>query len=75
LYILLHGLPVGGELEYADINTIARALSARKFTLAFLGYGNEAENTAIELTYNWGKSDYQIGSSKVLLLVCSPRAW
>jgi hypothetical protein len=30
LYILLHGLPVGGELEYADINTIARALSARK---------------------------------------------
>jgi lactoylglutathione lyase len=23
---------------------------------------NEAENTAIELTYNWGKSDYQIGT-------------
>jgi lactoylglutathione lyase len=33
-----------------------------EFTLAFLGYGNEAENTAIELTYNWGKSDYQIGT-------------
>jgi lactoylglutathione lyase len=27
-----------------------------------IGYGNEAENTAIELTYNWGKSDYQIGT-------------
>ncbi|CAC9533007.1 Lactoylglutathione lyase (EC 4.4.1.5) [uncultured Gammaproteobacteria bacterium] len=33
-----------------------------EFTLAFLGYGDEAENTAIELTYNWGKSDYQIGT-------------
>ncbi|WP_373896629.1 hypothetical protein [bacterium endosymbiont of Bathymodiolus sp. 5 South] len=30
LYILLHGIPVGGELEYADINTIVCALSARK---------------------------------------------
>ncbi|WP_373896613.1 hypothetical protein [bacterium endosymbiont of Bathymodiolus sp. 5 South] len=30
LYILLHGLPIGGKLEYTDINTIARALSARK---------------------------------------------
>ena len=33
-----------------------------EFTLAFLGYGDEAENTAIELTYNWGKSDYKIGA-------------
>ncbi|HIB97512.1 MAG TPA: recombination protein RecR, partial [Candidatus Thioglobus sp.] len=24
------GIPIGGELEYADINTIAHALSGRK---------------------------------------------
>jgi len=27
---IAHGIPVGGELEYADINTIAHALSGRK---------------------------------------------
>jgi lactoylglutathione lyase len=25
-----------------------------KFTLAFIGYGNESDNSVIELTYNWG---------------------
>ena len=33
-----------------------------KFTLAFLGYGNEAENTALELTYNWDTKEYDIGT-------------
>lgn len=33
-----------------------------KFTLAFLGYGNEASNTVLELTYNWGVKSYEIGS-------------
>ena len=32
------------------------------FTLAFLGYGSEEENTVIELTYNWGKEHYEIGT-------------
>ena len=32
-----------------------------KFTLAFVGYGDESEHTVIELTHNWGKSDYQLG--------------
>jgi lactoylglutathione lyase len=32
-----------------------------KFTLAFLGYGNESENTALELTYNWDTKEYDIG--------------
>src|SRR3970040_1853119 len=35
-----------------------------KFTLAFLGYGEEASNTVLELTHNWGqKEPYQIGSA------------
>lgn len=33
-----------------------------KFTLAFIGYGSEAEHTVIELTYNWGVDSYDIGS-------------
>ena len=33
-----------------------------KFTLAFLGYGDETDNTVIELTYNWGINNYDMGS-------------
>ena len=33
-----------------------------KFTLAFIGYGDEAENTVIELTYNWDTDSYDLGS-------------
>ena len=33
-----------------------------KFTLAFIGYGNESEHTVIELTYNWGVDHYEIGT-------------
>lgn len=34
-----------------------------KFTLAFLGYGDESENTALELTHNWDKSEYELGNA------------
>ena len=34
-----------------------------KFSLAFLGYGNETENTVIELTYNWDTKDYEHGNA------------
>jgi lactoylglutathione lyase len=33
-----------------------------KFTLAFVGYGDEASNTVIELTYNWGVGGYELGN-------------
>jgi len=33
-----------------------------KFTLAFLGYGDEAENTVLELTYNWDTYHYDLGT-------------
>jgi len=33
-----------------------------KFTLAFLGYGPESDNTAIELTYNWDVGKYDRGN-------------
>lgn len=34
-----------------------------KFTLAFLGFGNEQENTVIELTHNWDTSSYEKGNA------------
>ncbi len=33
-----------------------------KFTLAFLAYGPESENTAIELTHNWDTDSYDLGT-------------
>ncbi|MDH5408009.1 MAG: lactoylglutathione lyase [Gammaproteobacteria bacterium] len=33
-----------------------------KFTLAFIGYGSEADSSVIELTHNWDTSEYDIGS-------------
>ena len=33
-----------------------------KFTLAFIGYGDESENTAIELTHNWDIDHYDLGN-------------
>lgn len=32
-----------------------------EFTLAFVGYGDESDNTVIELTYNWGTDKYDLG--------------
>ena len=34
-----------------------------EFTLAFVGYGDEKDNTVIELTHNWGTSSYDQGSA------------
>ena len=34
-----------------------------KFTLAFVGYGTESDNTVIELTHNWDTSAYTIGDA------------
>jgi len=34
-----------------------------EFTLAFVGYGDEKDNTVIELTHNWGTDDYELGDS------------
>ncbi|MBG7393461.1 lactoylglutathione lyase [Pseudomonas aeruginosa] len=33
-----------------------------QFTLAFVGYGNEADSAVIELTHNWGVDAYEIGT-------------
>lgn len=34
-----------------------------KYTLAFVGYGDESEHTVLELTYNWDTSSYDSGNA------------
>ena len=52
-YTELLGMTLLRSKEYPD----------GKFTLAFLGYGDESANTVIELTYNWGVESYEIGTA------------
>lgn len=67
---LLHTMLRVGDLDtslkfYCDI--LGMTLLRKKdypggeFTLAFVGYGDESENTVLELTYNWGTSAYDLG--------------
>ncbi len=34
-----------------------------RFTLAFVGYGDEETNTVLELTHNWDTSSYDLGNA------------
>jgi lactoylglutathione lyase len=33
-----------------------------RFTLAFVGFGDEADNTVLELTHNWDTDQYDLGT-------------
>ena len=68
---LLHTMIRVGNLEtsikfYTDV--LGMQMLRRKdypdgeFTLAFVGYGDEADNTVIELTHNWDTDSYDPGS-------------
>ena len=46
-----------------------------KFTLAFVGYGDEADHTVIELTHNWETSAYELGNGFGHLAVAVPDAY
>ena len=44
-----------------------------RFTLAFVGYGDESDSTAIELTHNWEQAEpYSLGSGFGHLAVSVP---
>lgn len=34
-----------------------------EYTLAFVGYGTEADQAVLELTYNWGVEHYELGNA------------
>ncbi len=46
-----------------------------KFTLAFVGYGDEADTTVIELTHNWDTKSYDIGNGFGHLAIAVPDAY
>ncbi len=51
-YTDILGMTVLRQKEYPD----------GKFTNTFLGYGDEKEQAALELTFNWDTSSYDIGN-------------
>ncbi len=68
---ILHTMLRVGELErsiafYTEI--LGMRLLRRKdypdgrFTLAFVGFGDEADEAALELTHNWDTDHYELGN-------------
>lgn len=69
---LLHTMIRVGDLDrslhfYTDILGMKllrrRDYPEGKFTLAFVGYGDESDSSVIELTYNWGIDKYELGNA------------
>lgn len=69
---LLHTMIRVGNLEkskYFYTNLLGMKLLREKdfpdgkFTLAFMGYGSEDENSVIELTHNWDTDSYNHGNA------------
>ena len=46
-----------------------------KFTLAFVGYGDEKDTTVLELTHNWDTKSYEIGNGFGHIAVAVPDAY
>jgi len=46
-----------------------------KFTLAFVGYGDEADTAVIELTHNWDTKAYDLGNGFGHIAVAVPDAY
>ncbi|MFO1418736.1 MAG: lactoylglutathione lyase [Methylotetracoccus sp.] len=68
---LLHTMIRVGDLDrslsfYTDVLGMALLRRADypdgQFTLAYVGYGPESEQAVLELTYNWGVGNYELGS-------------
>ena len=68
---ILHAMLRVGNLENS-IGFYSQVLGMRvlrrkdypegRFTLAFVGYQNESDATAIELTHNWETKEYDLGA-------------
>ena len=69
---ILHAMLRVGDLQRA-IDFYTEVLGMRllrrsdneeyKYTLAFVGYGDESDETVLELTYNWGVTEYELGAA------------
>ncbi|ABD81673.1 lactoylglutathione lyase [Saccharophagus degradans] len=68
---LLHTMLRVGDLD-ASLHFYTQVLGMKllrkqdfptgKFTLAFVGYGEESDTAVIELTHNWETSSYELGN-------------
>ena len=52
LYTQVLGMKLLRQKDYPD----------GKFTLAFVGYGDESDTTVLELTHNWDTESYDLGN-------------
>jgi len=46
----------------------------QKYSLAFVGYGDEKDGATIELTYNYGVASYEIGTAFGHIAIAVPNA-
>ena len=68
LHIMLRVKNLGESIEFYTKHLGMKLLRKNdypegKFTLAFLGYKSESEETVLELTYNWDLHQYSLGSA------------
>ena len=47
----------------------------QKYSLAFVGYGDEASGAVLELTYNYGVDHYDLGAGFVHIAIAVPDAY
>jgi lactoylglutathione lyase len=81
---MLHTMLRVGDLERSlafYTNVLGMKLLRRKdypegkFTLAFVGYGEESETAVIELTHNWDTKSYDIGTGYGHIAIGVPDAY
>jgi lactoylglutathione lyase len=81
---ILHTMLRVGDLERSlafytevlDMRVLRRKdFPEGKFTLAFLGYQDESEAAALELTYNWGVEQYELGTAYGHIAIEVPDAY
>jgi len=80
---ILHTMLRVGDLE-RSIDFYTNVLGMRvlrrtdrpdqKYTLAFVGYGDESTNAVLELTYNYGVSSYEPGTAYGHIAIAVPDA-
>ena len=81
---LLHTMIRVGDLQ-ASLNFYCEKLGMKllrkqdfpggKFTLAFVGYGDEKDHTVVELTHNWDTKSYDLGGGFGHLAIGVPDAY
>ncbi|WP_341503646.1 lactoylglutathione lyase [Gallaecimonas sp. GXIMD4217] len=69
---ILHTMLRVGDLDrsiafYTDVlgmKLLRKSENAEyRYTLAFVGYGDEKDEAVLELTYNWGTDSYELGNA------------